>query len=100
MPSLEPEKTFSKSKFTGDGATAEKLNASAPLIKQVNGFVRTEYQAGNEKVQTERFLKLEPFEGGSLLSVNTLPKSKWLGLTSILDATAFLEVASAIEGAL
>ena len=97
---LEPEKTFSKSKFTGDGAVAEKLNASAPLIKQVNGFVRTEYQVGDEKVKTERFLKLEPFEGGSLLTINTLPKSKWLGLSSNLDAKAFLDVASAIEGAL
>jgi hypothetical protein len=94
---LEDAKVFSKSKFTGGNGTADKLNGDADLIKKVNAFVRTKYQVNNDTIRTERFLKIEPMPDGSVLAINTLPRSKWLGLASTFDALAFLEIALAVE---
>jgi hypothetical protein len=94
---VEDAKVFSKSRFTGGNGLAEKLNGDADLIKKVNAFVRTKYQVNNDTIRTERFLKIEPTTDGSVLAINTLPRSKWLGLTSTFDAVAFLEIAQAVE---
>jgi len=98
--SLEDAKTFSKSRFVGSPALAERLNADANLIKRINKFVRTSYQVGNERIRADRFLQISPFEGGSLLAINTLPRSKWMGLSSSFDALEFVALADAIEAAL
>jgi len=97
---LEDEKTFSKSKFVGDSGIADRLNGNAELIKRINRFVRTSYQVGNERVRADRYFRITPFESGSLLAVCTMPRSKWLGLTSVFDAAEFVGLASAIEAAL
>lgn len=97
---LEDAKAFSKSRFIGEPGLSARLNANADLIKRINKFVRTSYQVGNEKVSTARFLQISPFDGGSLLAINTLPRSKWMGLSSTFDAAEFLGIAAAIEGSI
>ena len=97
---LENKKMLAASKFSGDQTLADKLNNNNELIKMINKFVRTSYQVGDAKVTTERSLKIMPFEDGALLAVNTLPKSKWMGLTSIFDVQAFLQIAATVEAAL
>ncbi len=98
--SLEPEKVFSKSRFTGDATLAGKLNANQQLIARINKFVRTSYSVGNATVRAERFLKIDPFGGGALLAINTLPRSTWLGLGASFDARAFFDIAGLVEASL
>ncbi|HEY6330794.1 MAG TPA: hypothetical protein VI756_15790 [Blastocatellia bacterium] len=97
---LEDAKVFSKSRFIGAPAIADRLNGDAGLIGRLNKFVRTSYQVGNERIRAERFLQITPFEGKALLAINTLPKTKWFGLTSSFDAAEFVGLANTIEAAL
>jgi hypothetical protein len=97
---LEDAKVFSKSKFTGGDGVSEKLNGDSDLIKKVNAFVRTQYRVNNDIIKTQRFLKIEPTAGGSVLAINTLPRSKWMGLSSTFDSVAFLEIAQGVEKSL
>lgn len=98
---LEDEKIlFGKSKFKGDSEAARKLNANTDLIKRINRFVRTEYKTANEVIKAKRYLKIAPYENGSLLTISTLPRATWFGWMSSFDAPAFLEIANAVEAAL
>lgn len=97
---LEPPKTFGKSKFAGDPAASEKLNAKSDLIKRANDFARTESQCGGLTVKIERFCKLVPCENGSALIVRTLSRPIKMGFGATLDAKDFFDIASMVEAAL
>jgi hypothetical protein len=92
----ESEKLFFKCKFKGEGSVIAKLNANKELIKRVNGFVRDKYRLGEKEIESKRFFSLEPFEHKSLLTISTMPRSKWFGLASTFDASEFLEIARAV----
>jgi hypothetical protein len=96
----ESEKAFFNCKFDGEPQTAAKLNASKPLIKRVNGFVRDSYMLGQTQITAKRFFRLESFEQGSLLNISTVPRSKWFGLASTFDAPEFFQIAQTIESLL
>jgi hypothetical protein len=49
-----------------------------------------------EEIESKRFFSLEPFQQKSLLTVSTMPRSKWFGLASTFDANEFLEIARAV----
>lgn len=99
---LEGEKVFSKSKFIGEPALAAKLNASAPLIKKLNGFARDAYVIGNsETIRSKRFADLRPIDQtSSLLSVGTMPRATWFGFGSTFDTAEFVAIADLIEASL
>jgi hypothetical protein len=97
---LEDAKVFSKSRFIGSPAIADRLNGNASLISRLNKVVRTSYQVGNERIRADRFLRITPFEGKALLAINTLPRSKWFGLSSTFDAAEFIALSNSIEEAL
>jgi hypothetical protein len=97
---LEDAKVFAKSRFIGAPAIADRLNGDASLINRLNKFVRTSYQVGTERIRAERFLQITPFEGKALLAINTLPKTKWFGLSSSFDAAEFVALSNSIEAAL
>jgi len=97
----EDEKVFSlRCKFDGDPATAARLNGDKPLVKRVNRFVRSSYMLGATEIRAKRLFRLEPFASGSLLSISTLPRSRWFGLASTFDAAEFFAIAKVIEALL
>ena len=96
----QDEKAFFHCKFEGDPAAIATLNANKPLVRRVNRFVRDSYMLGQTSIVSKRFFRLEPFESKSLLTINTLPRSKWFGLASTFDALEFFEIARSIEALL
>jgi len=97
---LEDQKVFGKSKFTGDPATIAKLNANGDLLKRVNQFARTEYTVGKQVIKAKRYVKLTPNGATSVLTIGTQPRATWFGLGSSFEAQQFLAIASAIEASL
>ncbi len=96
--SLEKPRTFGNSKFTGNNQLSEKLNYQTELIKQANKFSRTRIGYSGIIVQIPRFFKLVPNERGTLLVINTLPKTS---LTNcLLGIKDFLELVGQLEAAL
>jgi hypothetical protein len=96
----ENEKRFFRCKFDGEPTVVAKLNADKALIKRVNTFVRDRYQLGDKEIASRRFFSLAPFEDTSLLTISTMPRSKWFGLASTFDATEFQLIARAVEAVL
>ncbi|WP_394834343.1 hypothetical protein LVJ94_48375 [Pendulispora rubella] len=98
---LEDEKVFGKSKLVGEPAVAARLNDNKMLIGKLNKFARNKYLVGNTEILSKRFVDLRPIDGGhSLLSVGTMPRSKWFGLASTFDASEFVQIADLVEASL
>ena len=98
--SLEDPKTFGKSKFTGDPAAVEKLNAKSDVLKTANTLARTEGEVGGLKITIKRLCKILPQGGASLLVVQTIPRMTSMGFSCSLDAKEFCDAASLVESAL
>lgn len=98
--SLEAPKTFGSSKFSGDPATSQKLNANGDLVKRANKFARTESQSGGIKIKIDRFCKVVPQDSGSLLVIRTLPRPTSMGTSATVDAKDFFDIAAMVEAAL
>ncbi len=94
------EKMFFRCKFDGEPTAVAKLNADKPLIKRVNKFVRDRYKLGETTIMSQRFFSLAPFESSSLLTISTMPRSKWWGMASSFDASEFQLIAAAVEAVL
>jgi hypothetical protein len=98
--SLEAPKTFGSSKFTGDPATSQRLNANGDLVKRANKFARTESQSGGLTIKIDRFFKIVPQGSGSLLVIRTLARPTSMGLSATVDAKDFFDIAAMVEAAL
>ncbi|MBV9209534.1 MAG: hypothetical protein JOZ52_02830 [Acidobacteria bacterium] len=98
---LEDPKTFGNSKFTGDAAASERLNAQGDLVKRVNKLARTESSVGGLKLTIKRCCKIVPQDGGgSLLVISTLPRPTKMGFSATVDAKEFFDLAGMVEAAL
>ena len=97
---LEDPKFFGKSKFTGDAATAARLNGNGDLIKRANDFARVESQSGGLTLKIKRCCKIVPHEGGSMLVITTLPRPIKMGFGAAIDAKDFFDIADMVEAAL
>jgi hypothetical protein len=93
---LEAPKTFGSSKFSGDAATAAKLNSSKDLLKRADKFSRTKSDVGGG-IKMDRFFKLGPFETGSILVAGTLPRATGMGMSATTEAKEFIDLAKIIE---
>jgi hypothetical protein len=98
--SLEDPKTFGKSKFTGDAAACEKLNAKGDLLKAASNLARTSGEVGGLRITIERLCKILPAGGASLLVVQTIPRMTSMGFSCSLDAKDFCDLAVLVEAAL
>jgi hypothetical protein len=96
----EGEELFLRCKLVGDPSVVAKLNGDKALVKRVSKFVRGHYQLGDKTISSRRFFSLAPFESGSLLSVSTMPRSKWWGMASSFDVGEFQHIARAVEALL
>ncbi len=97
---LEDPKFFGKSKFKGDAAVADKLNANGDLIKKVNNLARVESQSGGLTLNIKRLCKVMPSGSGSVLVIATLPRPTKMGFSATVDAEEFFEIAKLVEAAL
>ena len=97
---LEPPKTFGKSKFIGDADTSARLNANSALVKLANSFARTESKIGGGTVKRERFFRILPEGAGSVLMVASLPRLTSMGFSATVDSRDFFEIASLVENVL
>ena len=98
---LEEEKALHRSRFTGDTAGAERLNAAPGLVKRTNRFLRGELALREgEKVTLERELVLAPDGDGVRIAAATLPRKTWFGLGARLDAADFVAIAGLAEATL
>ncbi|HEX8844952.1 MAG TPA: hypothetical protein VF791_09930 [Pyrinomonadaceae bacterium] len=97
---LEDPKTFGKSKFKGDPAASERLNANGDLIKRANNFARTESQSGGLNLKIKRLCKIMPQQNGTMLLIATLPRPTKMGFSAAVDAAEFFDIASMIEATL
>ncbi len=98
--SLDDPKFFGKSKFSGDGATAEKLNANGDLIKLANNLARVEGECGGLSLEVKRCCRVIPDGNGAKLVVATLPRSTKMGMSAAVDVTDFFSLAQMVENAL
>ncbi len=92
---MEGPKTFGSSKFKG-GSSAEKLNSSKELLKLAEKFARTKSDVGGG-MKMDRYVKIEPTENGSTLTIATLPRAYSMGMKSTTDAKDFIAIASLME---
>jgi hypothetical protein len=99
--SLEDPKTFGTSKFVGDSAISAKLNEHGDLLKRAGKLGRTTSDIGGIDTKLPRFFKLFPQPtGGTMLVVNTLPRSTSMGMGAAMDAKEFCDLAALIESLL
>ncbi|HEY2586717.1 MAG TPA: hypothetical protein VGI81_13215 [Tepidisphaeraceae bacterium] len=96
--SLEEPKMFGASKFVGDSAVADKLNANKDLLKRAGKFARTE--CPNFKLKAPRLFQVKPDNGGTLITATSLARSYALGLKVSLDVQEFIDLAGMIEASL
>ncbi|WP_394822348.1 hypothetical protein [Pendulispora albinea] len=98
---LEDEKVFGNSKFVGDPAASEKLNANKDLVKRVNKFARAEYKMSNQTIKAKRIVRISshasPQGPMSVLTITTQPRATWFGMGSSFDAQEFLAIAGTVE---
>jgi hypothetical protein len=97
---FEEHKSFGTPKFTGDPATAARLNGVKDLAKRTDKVLRSEAEMGSVKVKAPRVFRLVPADGGSTLVLGTLPRLTSMGMSATTDAREILEIATAVEGAL
>jgi len=88
-----------KSKFQGEAETAGKLNGSKELLKRADKFARTKSDVGGG-IKMDRYFKIAPSEGGSILIVGTLPRATSMGMSATTDIKEFFEIAGMIEALL
>jgi hypothetical protein len=96
--SLGDPKMFGSSKFAGDAAVADKLNANSELIKRVNKFSRLEWQ--NMHLKAPRMVKVSSVDGAGVFAALTLPRSHAMGMKVSLDVKEFVELAGLVEASL
>ena len=96
--SLEEPKMFGMSKFVGDAAAAEKLNANKDLLKRAGKFARTE--CPNLKLKAPRFFEVKPENGVATITATSLPRSYAMGLKVSLDVKEFMDIAGMVEASL
>ena len=97
---FEEHKSFGTPKFTGDPATAARLNGVKDLAKRTDKVLRSESDMGSVKVKVPRAFSLTATDGGSLLVLRSLPRLTSMGMGATTDAREVLEVAAAVESAL
>ncbi|MBV9241040.1 MAG: hypothetical protein JO314_03440 [Acidobacteria bacterium] len=98
--SLDDPKFFGKSKFSGDGATAEKLNSNGDLIKIANGLARLEGESGGMGLKIKRCCRVVPDGEGGNLIVATLPRPTKMGMSAAVDVQDFFHLAQLVESCL
>ncbi|MEO5954053.1 MAG: hypothetical protein ABIQ44_16450 [Chloroflexia bacterium] len=87
-------------RFQGAPAAAAKLNGSADLVKRAEKLLRARWTVSSGTVSIEPFFKILPQPEGSLLLINTLPRSTNLGFGSTLDAKEVMALAGLLEATL
>ena len=97
---IEGHKSFGTAKFTGDAAAAARLNGAKDLAKRVDKVLRTESEMGSVKVTSARTFSVSPSNGGSTLTIGSLPRLTSMGMSATTDAKEILEIAAAVEAAL
>lgn len=97
---FEDHKSFGTPRFTGDAATAGRLNGAKDLAKRADKVLRSEAEMGSVKVKAPRVFRLTPAEGGAVLVLGTLPRLTSMGMSATTDAKEILEIAAAVEAAL
>jgi hypothetical protein len=97
---FEDHKSFGTPKFTGDPATAARLNGVKNLAKRADKVLRGESEMGSIKVKVPRTFSLTPSDGGSLLVLGSLPRLTSMGMSATTDAREVLDIAAAVEAAL
>ena len=75
------------------------VNEQRAVIEELNQVVRKTPQVRKSDV-TGKLIRIPAGDGMALLSIQTMPRSKWFGLASTFDAPEFLAIASGIEAAL
>jgi hypothetical protein len=96
--SLEDPKFLFGSKFIGDPAASERLNANKDLVKRAGKFSRVDCK--NLELEAPRLFQIKADGGGAVLVVATCPRSYAVGLKVSYDVKEFIELAALIEAAL
>ncbi|HEY6541782.1 MAG TPA: hypothetical protein VIZ18_12625 [Ktedonobacteraceae bacterium] len=90
--------------FIGHLQTCAKLNANKDLLKKTIHFRKSSLSFSNPAVPTlkvEPLFKIVPQGQGSILAIQTLPKTTAFGFgTYIFDAKAFFELVTMLEATL
>ncbi len=94
---LENPKMFGASKFTGDTATAAKLNAKGDLLKRLGKFSRVQSEIGGLTVSINRLVKVTPQDGAAQVVMATLPRMTSMDMDASLDAKEFFDLVALIE---
>jgi hypothetical protein len=97
---FEEHKSFGTPKFTGDPATAARLNGAKDLAKRADKVLRGETEMGAVQVRTGRVFRLAPADGGSVLVLGSLPRLTSLGMGATTDAKDVLELAAMVNAAI
>ncbi|MBV9215260.1 MAG: hypothetical protein JO053_03705 [Acidobacteria bacterium] len=97
---LDDPKFFGKSKFSGDGATCDKLNANGDLIKAANNLARLEGESGGIGLKIKRCCRVVPDGDGANLVVATLPRPTKMGMSAAVDVKEFFALAQMVESVL
>jgi hypothetical protein len=97
---FEPHKSFGTPEFTGDADAAARLNGAKDLAKKTDRVLRSETDMGSVKVKAPRIFAVAPVDGGSVLTLGTLPRLTSMGMSATTDAKDILEVADLVDHAL
>lgn len=97
---FEEPKVFGSSKFIGDKTISDKLNNNKELLKLTDKLARIKAITGGVNVKMKRYVKLEPEDNKTKLTIITLPRAVSMGFGVTTDAKDFFTIADMIEKAL